>query len=131
MAKEILGVTMRWLDGDDLDALEPILKARGQMSLNPETSRAIAAYDSENKLIAFNVLQLVPHPEPLYVDPSWRGSGLAEELAEQMYNFLQVTDTRGFMLVADSPAAVRLAEAHGMRRIESPVYIKVNDGSGV
>lgn len=118
-------LTYRWLEGEDLKQLEPMLEARGHMSLNNALARALCVFDKDNndKIIAFHVLQHIPHAEPLYVDKEYRGTGIAEDLADRMVAFLKSCDARGFMVVADNPASVKLCEQFGMRRVESPVFI--------
>ncbi|MGH7182114.1 MAG: GNAT family N-acetyltransferase [Nitrospiraceae bacterium] len=119
-------ITYAWLDGDALDQLEPILESRGWTTLNKPSSRAIGAFDGDN-LIGFIVLQMVPHTEPLYVNPDYRGSGVAESLAILMRTFMVEIGSRCFMVTADTPEAVKLCEAHGMKRIDSPVYLMTGE----
>jgi len=95
------------------------------MSLNRATSRILVAEDSEGKLVGFQVLQLVPHVEPLYVAPSARATGLAEELVERMVKFLGEVQIRGYLASAESPFAAQLCEKHGMTKLDYPVYAKV------
>lgn len=119
----VANITYKWIFGSELESLEPILAERGWSSLNDKTARALVALDSSNTLIGFHVLQLFPHAEPLWVRKDMRGSGLAEELADRMMEFLAQVGARGFMVVADSPAAIQLCEKHGMRKVNSPVYL--------
>ena len=124
------GVKYRWVDGptcedEDWDRIEEILKARGWMSLNRTTSRILVAEDSEGKLYGFQVLQLVPHVEPLYVAPAARASGIAEELVERMVKFLGEVKIRGYLATAESSFAAQLCEKHGMTKLDFPVYAKV------
>ncbi|MGH7184504.1 MAG: GNAT family N-acetyltransferase [Nitrospiraceae bacterium] len=114
----------RWLDGDELDQIQLILQNRGWTPLNKPTSRALAAFDGD-KLVGFIVLQLVPHTEPLWIDPDYRGSYIAEGLAQGMRQFMRSIEARCFMVMADNPHAVRLCEESGMQLVKSPVYISV------
>ena len=120
----------RFLEWPEIEALEPMFKQRGWMCLNKETSRIMGTFH-EGKLIAFVVLQLVPHLEPLWVDPSYRGAGVAEELVSEIARYIKSAKTRGVMIVADNPGVARLAEHFGMSRILSPVYSKVDMGEGL
>ena len=115
-------ITYRWVEGEELRLIEPVLKARGWASMNGKTCRALCAFEN-GALVGFHVLQLFPHAEPIWVDKAHRGSGIAEDLADKMMEFLAEMNTRGFMVVADSPAAVQLCEKHGMRKVSSPVYV--------
>lgn len=115
------GIKFRWVDGAELEVLEPILSQMGAMSLNPKVSRALCAFDTNDSLVGFVCLQLIPHPEPLYVIPELRGTGLAQELAAQMVDYLK--DSRGFVCVAGNAHSQKMCEELGMRRVEHPVYI--------
>jgi len=118
----------RWVDGrtasqEDWDKIENILAARGWLSLNRPTTRILVAEDASGELLGFICLQMVPHTEPLFVRPSQRGTGLAEELADRMLDFMMEIQARGWMVVADNPVAEKLCESRGMVKIESPVYV--------
>jgi hypothetical protein len=120
-------VKYRWIDGrdaseEDWEKIESILIARGWMSLNRPTTRILVA-EEEGKLLGFTTLQLVPHAEPLWVAPSQRATGLAEDLADKMLEFLIEVKVRGWMVVADSPFAEKICKERGMLRVESPVYV--------
>jgi len=120
--------TYRWINGPEAtdsewDRIENILVARGWASLNRLASRILVAEDSEGQLLGFLVAQYMIHTEPLWVLPSKRASGIAEELADQMLEYMIEINARGWIVVADNPASANLCEARGMTRIESPVYV--------
>lgn len=121
-------MNLRWIVGidstdADWDRIEGILASRGWMSLNRSLSRILVAEDEDKNLLGFIVLQMVPHTEPLWVAPKERGTGLAEQLADRMVEYLTEMKVRGFMVMADSPFAAEMCEKHKMERVKSPVYI--------
>lgn len=122
---------LRWLYRHDLVQLEPILKARGWMALNHDNAAALAAFDANGTLVGFLCVQHVPHIEPLYVDPAYRGTGLAESLADGVAEALRVTNCRGAFLIANNPASAKLAEKFEMTKIEDPIYFKIDMGGGI
>jgi predicted N-acetyltransferase YhbS len=107
--------------------IEEALVARGWMSLNKELSRVLIAEDG-GKMIGFHVFQMVPYAGPLYVARSHRGTGLAEDLADEMMEFLVKRQARGWIATAESPYAAKLMEERGMERLPSPVYVMMNPG---
>jgi hypothetical protein len=126
------GITTRWVDGPtcserDWDAIDQKLAARGWMALNRKTSRILVA-ERDGRIVALYCLQLVPHVEPLLVDRSEFGTGLAEELADTMQAFLVESHTRGFMAVCEHPVAAKMCEARGMVKVTYPVYVTVPEG---
>ncbi len=113
----------KWIYGEEMLAmLQPVIEHQGWTPLNPYTARALVAME-EGILCGFSVIQLFPHAEPMWVETDLRGSGLAEELATRMKKYLDDTQTRGYMVIADSPFAVKLCEERGMKRLTSPVYM--------
>lgn len=127
MTKDLSTITRKWLSGDELDVLEPIIKTRNWMPLNKPMTRALVAFDVDNQIVGFYVLKLLPHVEPLFVDPEWRGSGLADELADEMHKVLADTPPGGVWLTAENPLTAKMAEDHGLVIVKSPVY--TNGGS--
>jgi GNAT superfamily N-acetyltransferase len=67
----------------------------------------------------------------MYVSDDWRGTGVAEVLADEMHDFLSSVKCRGIVVIADNPIVARMAESHGMKKVESPVYIMVGGSEGV
>jgi len=125
-------VTYEWVDGPDSGGPHPatreewarvcdVVAERGWMALNRTYTRVLLARRGED-IVGFHVMQLVPHTEPLYVAPTERGTGIAEEMADRMVEFLKGANVRGWITIADSPHAKALCEERGMTRIKSPVY---------
>lgn len=134
-SKPAADITYRWLIADDdiyLDAVETTVRAMGwtplpDRSLLDRTYRVFGAFvytdTHQNLLVGFLIVQLIPHTEPLYVTPRYRGSDIARELSSHVFSYMLQSSTRGFMVVADNPIAVQLCEQLGLRKVDSPVYI--------
>src|ERR1700677_2944327 len=130
------GLTKRWLGPPmteedrertqpDWDRIEQVLVAKSWLSLNRETSWILIAEDSLGKMVAFTVFQLLPYCGPAHVNREWRGSGLAEEMNDEMHEFLVEGQVRGWLVVAESKFIQEYCEKIGMARVVSPVYVKV------
>ena len=113
------GIEYRWLD--NTKGLEEFFQQRGWVPLNPLGSRVLAAFDGD-RMIGFVCMNMIPHIEPLFVAPAYRGSGVAEELVQQMVELLYAAIAPAAYVVADNPASAKLAELHGMTRVDVPVY---------
>ena len=68
---------------------------------------------------------LVGNPTKILEKCGWRATVSFKDLVEMMVDFLYKVEAPAAYIVADSPASARLAEAHGMERVESPVYRKI------
>lgn len=118
-----------WVDGPtctdaEWKTVDAILAARGAVSLNKLTTRILFAWSKTGELIGFNVLQLFPFVGPLFVSPSARGTGVAEELVDEMMRFLAQANARGFLVIAQSPHTERLCKKLNMQQTDGPVYIQ-------
>jgi L-amino acid N-acyltransferase YncA len=92
------------------------------MSLPKEFSRILIAEDADGKILGFSVIQMMPHVGPMYVAPSERGSGLAEELADKTLDYLKSEQARGWLVVAEHPSTQKLCLDRGMNRLPFPVF---------
>lgn len=124
----ISGVTYEWVDGPFCEdqqwaQVDALLATRGWNSLNRATTRILLAKNEEGKVLGFNVFQLYPFQGPLYVVPSARGTGVAQELVDQMVLFMASIGIRGYIAVAQSPHSVKMCEQMGMTKITDPIYI--------
>lgn len=125
-------VTYRWVEGrscsqEEWDAIDAKLAARGWMSLNRHLSR-IRLAERNGRIVGVYCLQHVPHVEPLLVDRAERGTGVAEQLADDMQEFLTEAHARGFMAICEHPVAAKMCEARGMVKVPYPVYVSVPEG---
>lgn len=115
----------RWLEGEELQQLEPILAERGWASLNGLTCRALCAFDG-NRLVGFSVVQMFPMLGPFYIDRDHRGTEVVNQLSAETIEFMEASQARGYLAIADSPHTAKLCEGMSMKRVDSPVYLKVN-----
>lgn len=115
----------RELEGQELiDAVSSIIEENGWTPLNSNTPlHGECAYDGD-KLVGFNIFQLFPLVGPMWVDEDYRGSGVPESLALRTIKFMDDVQARGYLVIADNPFTAKLCERYGMKRVESPVYMK-------
>jgi len=121
----LTGVEFRWLDGDAVNEVAPLIEAHGWVPLNPSMSRVRAAYDNNGILIGFLPFNCVPHIDGLWVDLRHRGAGVAEQLVKDVVAFLYEVECPAAFVICDNPASEKLAQAYGMELVTQPVYRKV------
>jgi hypothetical protein len=116
--------TLRWIEGEELDRLKPVIDAYGWTPLDPVFSKALIAEDEDGKLVGFNVLQVVLRPEPLWVDKAHRGDekGLSRELSTAMRDHLLASGANYWEVKAWSPWAATLCKEMGMEKISTPMF---------
>lgn len=107
--------------------IDAVIRHHGWAPLNAATAKILCAADpnDHDRLVGFHVIQLFPHVEPLWVAPEYLGTGLASDLASRVMAFMTDIGARGFMVVADNPHTEKLCQTHGMKRVTSPVYVRV------
>lgn len=117
-----------WLYGaemtvDEWAIINEQLAKRGWGPFVRETTRIFFVQDDNGKLAGFGAVQFIPHAEPVWVDPVYRGTGLAEEIADEVVGFLSDAKV-GFVAAVDNPHARKLCERHGMTLLQKAVYVK-------
>lgn len=109
-----------------VDLLSPLLRARKWRIPPPGLLMAKVAFDGED-VVGFVLYQLIPHTEPLWVAPKYRGTGLAAELADEAVKFADAVGA-GYMCLSSSPAVVEIAKEHKMREI---THVRVWQGGNL
>ena len=119
-------ITYRWLKNDEIEAwVQPVIQQRGWalLNINDErpSCRVLGAFDGI-EFVGFLVLQMHPVIGPAWSDALHRRGEVSRELADRMHAFLEETHTRGAITICESPVSERLAQRHGMKPVEYPVY---------
>ncbi len=121
-----------WVDGAKASdevwmEIDGMLVARGWMALNRATSRLLLAR-LDGRIIGFHVFQLVPYVGPLFVEANYRGTGIADALADFMLAFLDESHARGWITSVESSHAEKMCKERGMTKIEQPFYAMMAPG---
>jgi hypothetical protein len=98
------------------------LKGRNIHVPYPQLASAIVAYAGTD-MVGYVFCQLVPHAEPMEVKPEFRGTGLAEELADRMAKFMVEGNMPSYLVIAQNEFAAKLCEDRGMREVKGRVYV--------
>lgn len=73
-------IVYRCIDPSEWARLIPLFNRRGFPLPHPKMSTAAVAEVAEGPMVGAWILQLVPHMEPLVVDPDWQGKVAVERL---------------------------------------------------
>ena len=115
-------LTYKWLTGQEaIDAIAAIFSEKGWVPFNIETIRVRCAFNEQGRCIGFSCLQLFPHVGPQWVADDYRGTGISEQLADDMWGFAQEVKL-GFLVIADNPHAEKICKEKKMTLVTSPVY---------
>jgi len=119
----------RWLEAEEIENIvNPICRSRGWAELNinmqQPTCRVLGAFDG-GICVGFLALQLFPVLGPAFADAYNRQGIVSRELADRMHAYLEEVNCRGALTICEEKTSERLAERHGMQRIEDPVYMWV------
>lgn len=128
-------VTFRWLSNFEIENLvNPAMERRNWAALNINstlpTCKVIGAFAEDGSLVEFFALQLYPILGPmLRTDNEARDGGdTSRTLANLMQAFLEESNARDFMAIANSPMTERLCSRFGMEKLSVPVYVKSGNG---
>lgn len=114
-------IEFRYLSGDEAQEFAPRLAALGYGIPYPNGAVIVLAMAAE-KIAGFCVLQMLPHCEPLWVDPQMRASGLAEALADHAVTWLKAKGFPHFLACASNAFAEKLCQGQGMTAVEGRLY---------
>ena len=112
------------LSRESVSQLAPALKKAHMTIAYEHLAEPVVAKLNDGTIIGFAFAQLMPHAEPIYVDPNWRGIGIAEELARRVVEKIESTGAQRFVAVAQGTFAEELCKKMGMRAVLGVVYVK-------
>jgi GNAT superfamily N-acetyltransferase len=118
-------VSYRWLESPTQEewlAIDSLLEKYHWMSLAPDFAKILVA-EVDGEIVGISCLQGVAMCGPLLVLPKWRGTGVADKLADDTIASLQSINARGWIVIAESPHVPKLCRKHGMRQLDSPVFV--------
>jgi hypothetical protein len=124
-------IEYRWLRNDEIESwVNPVLEQRNWAKLNINdvmpTCRVLGAFDGI-ELCGFLCLQLFPVIGPVWSDVDHRDGTITRELADQMHGYMVEAKARGALTLCETPVAERLAQRHGMQKVQEPVYMWVGE----
>lgn len=109
------------LHGAELEQLRPICEAQNWAM---PVGRAVVAKE-DGKIIGFAAMQLLPHLEPIWVEPCHRGSGLADTLVEIAAADLEMNGVTHWMSLVRTDQSRRLArDVLKMQPVNGEVYLR-------
>ena len=123
-------VHYRVVQDSEIALLKPLFDKLGWPLPDPDMAKVIVAQaglGSDGVILGFGVVQFVTHAEPIWVHPSARGTGIAEEVMAQVVNYIErdCHIKRYVVAAKDGSFGARLAESNGMRpMIGYSVYVK-------
>lgn len=114
----------RWMEGAEaVEKLNPLIVARGWVPLNEATCRAAVA-EEEGRVVAYMVFQLFPMIGPVETLGQGKENGTAlSGLLTKMGEFLEQTQARGYMVIAQNPKVGELCERFGLSKLDVPAYV--------
>ena len=123
------GLIYRLLPTEEWDRLAPIF-AKNDWFLPPrQLSNASVTENSQGEIVGMQMLQLVLHSEPTYIDEAYSGKvnylrlwDLLERIPKSKKNHLILP---GYCLVAPNEKIAQMAERGGFKLIEGKLYRKL------
>jgi GNAT superfamily N-acetyltransferase len=122
-------VHYRIVSGSEILLLKPLFDRLNWPAPDPDMAKVIVAQAGLGKdgvILGFSVVQFVTHAEPLWVHPSMRGTGVAEELVRQTVHYIEDDCKIKRYVVSAKPGsmAARIAVNNGMRPLGCEVFVK-------
>jgi hypothetical protein len=106
-------ISYRWLESPTQEewlAIDSLLEKHHWMSLSPDFSKVLVA-EADGEIVGISCIQAIPFVGPLLVLPKWRGTGVAERLADDTIGSLRQINARGWLVLAGITTTVSCAFA--------------------
>lgn len=124
---------MHWIYGNQqtdqswAEIDEKWIKPRGWQPLNRMTTMLLLALDQtapgQELVVGVYVFQLVPHTEPIWIDEEHRGTGLAQQMADEMVAQMERLNVQGYYAIASNPVSAKMCRERGYELVTFPVYV--------
>lgn len=125
---------------DEYHLLDRFYTDPGCIRLDPGFSRVFAAIEddpgtldsalippSPPRVVAFIVLQLVAHAEPIYVEPAYRAAGVWQFLAAMLEAYCLGSGVGGVYTQPTTDKTRHMCEEMGWVEMEHPLYLRIFD----
>lgn len=122
-------VSYRVVQEDEIKLMAPMFERLGWPLPDPNFAKIVVQEIGQGKdalIVGFNVVQFITHAEPMWINPSMRGLGLAEALADATMNYIE-NDCHIKRYVATAKPgsfAARICEQRGMVKAPVDLYVK-------
>lgn len=108
----------RFLAPEEYEQLRSIFEENDGDLPSPELSAIYAAFEGE-RLVGFQVLQYVPHAEPRWVDPEYRGRVNGRTLQEGIEGLFDKESGGSYYVFPGDERVAKLCRRGGM--VEMPI----------
>ncbi len=123
-------IVTRLLEPEEYHRIDHYFDQEGVPRLDPEWSKVFVSIDEDlDKIAGVMCLQLVPHVEPIIIDPEYRGQGIWRDLAEMMDGYVGAVGLTGAYCQPVNPKSQAIASKMGYEECVFPLYRKLYDKS--
>jgi predicted N-acetyltransferase YhbS len=119
--EKIEDVRFRVLAPHESGKLMPLLKENGWGLPYPDQATAVVG-EYQGKIVAFVVLQMLPMVGPVWVEPSWRGSGLAEGIVKELVKRMIENGKEACIAIAQNPFTEHFCRVLGMTEVDGKLF---------
>jgi len=111
------------LTGDEVMKIADLIRQTGCAFPHPQLATVEIAV-VEGELAGFACSQMIFHAEPIYVQPKYRGTGIAEKLAERVTSAIEQSNGKFYVAVAENQFAENLCREQGMREVPGKLFVR-------
>ncbi|MCI0526355.1 MAG: hypothetical protein L0Y56_02735 [Nitrospira sp.] len=116
-------IEYRFLDPWEFPLIDHFFDREGVPRLDPQFAKVAAAFDGD-KIAGILVFQLIPHVEPLIIEPEYQGSRVWMRLAEMVDDFCRASGVMGVFAQPSSEVAEKINTHMGMERTGKELWVK-------
>jgi hypothetical protein len=116
-----MAIEYRFLAPEEYEGLRPVFEENGGDLPSPQLSAIFAAF-SEDKVVGFHVLQYVPHAEPMWVDPEFRGQVNWREFQRGIESLFDKEEGGSYYIFPSDERVAKMCKRGGMTQVELPAW---------
>ncbi len=114
-------MTIREIEPQEWERLAPVYEVNGDR-LPPTASSRVFIAECEGKIVGMCGLNVIAHVGPLWVDPEYRGRGIAELVVSKADDAVLDCGGIGYFMFPSTPESVKVVEKLGLSKRAWSVY---------
>lgn len=118
-------ITYRNLQPAEWERLRPIYESQGG-ELPPAGQNAAAIAEADGAVIGMCGVNAVVHCGPLWVDPKWRGQGIADRLVAEADRYIRGLGANAYLMFPSNKGSIAVAERLGLELMTDCVIYQRN-----
>lgn len=117
-------ITYRWLEPQEVEGLRKVFEENGGELPDPRLSAIYGALNDEGRIVGFHCMVLVPHAEPMYIDPEYRAKVSWREFQRGIESIFDAAQGGSYYIFPGDERIAKLCKRGGMEEVPLKAWRK-------